>query len=246
VLILALDTTTRAGSVALVRDGVVCSERQGDPARTHGQRLPGDVMAILDAAALKITDIELFAVAVGPGSFTGLRVGIATIQGLATACGRNVVPVSALDGLARTVGHRMRGERLVATWMDGQRGEVFAALYDADGRTVLEEHSAETPSATLARWRDRRTLDSVSFVGDGAVRYADAIHGVLGPAADILPASSLAGVLGLIAAENPARAVSPHAVVPLYIRRPDAELARVRRLAAGTAPIRPEIPHGID
>lgn len=203
-------------------------------------------MAILDAAALKIADVKLFAVAVGPGSFTGLRVGIATVQGLATACGRNVVPISALEALARTVGHEMRSERLVATWMDGQRGEVFAALYDADGRTVREEHSAESPSATLARWRERRALDSVCFVGDGAVRYAGVIHGVLGPAAEILPASSLAGVIGLIAAENSARAVSPHAVVPLYIRRPDAELARSRRPAAGAPPIRPEIPHGVD
>lgn len=235
-LILALDTTTRAGSVALVRDGVVCSERQGDPARTHGQRLPGDVMAILDAAALKIDDVELFAVASGPGSFTGLRIGIATVQGLATAHGRNVVPVSALDALARTVGQVMADERLVATWMDAQRGEVFAALYEADGRTALEEASADTPTATLARWHETRVLDSILFVGDGAVRYADVIHGVIDPATDILPAPSLAGAIGLIAAENPVRAVPPHGVVPLYIRRPDAELARARRLATGAAP----------
>jgi len=236
VLILALDTTMRAGSVALVRDGVVRCERQGDPARTHGQRLPGDVMAIFDMAALKIGDVDLFAVAAGPGSFTGIRIGIATVQGLATAYGRNVVPVSALEALARAVGHVMRGERQVATWMDAQRGEVFAALYEADGRTVLEEPSSETPSATLGRWRETPGLDSVLFVGDGAVRYADVIRGVIGPAADILPPPSLAGTIGLIAAENPARAVSPHGLVPLYIRRPDAELARARRLATGAAP----------
>jgi tRNA threonylcarbamoyladenosine biosynthesis protein TsaB len=233
VLILALDTTTRAGSVAIVRDGVVCSERQGDPARTHGQRLPGDVTAILDAAALRIDDVDLFAVAAGPGSFTGLRIGIATVQGLATAYGRNVVPVSALEALARAAGHVTPGERLIATWMDAQRGEVFAALYEAGGRTALEAPSADTPAATLGRWRETRALDSVLFVGDGAVRYADVLNGVIGAAVDILPAPSLAGAIGAIAAENPARAVSPHGVVPLYIRRPDAELARARRLANG-------------
>ncbi|MCA1649899.1 MAG: tRNA (adenosine(37)-N6)-threonylcarbamoyltransferase complex dimerization subunit type 1 TsaB, partial [Acidobacteria bacterium] len=169
----------------------------------------------------------------GPGSFTGIRIGIATVQGLATAYGRHVVPVSALEALARAIGHRTPEARFVATWMDAQRGEVFAALYEADGRTVLEAPSVETPSATLGRWRDTRALESVSFVGDGAVRYADVLHGVIGPAVNILPAPSLAGIIGVLAAENPARAIAPHGVAPLYIRRPDAELARARRLATG-------------
>src|SRR4051812_17699354 len=101
-IILALDTTTRAGSTAVLRNDVVLAERTGDPALTHGERLPRELIRVLDAAAIRIDDVELFAVAAGPGSFTGLRVGIATMQGLAMARARRIVPVSTLDALARS------------------------------------------------------------------------------------------------------------------------------------------------
>src|SRR4051812_37344406 len=95
--VLALDTTTRAGSVALVEDDRVVAERAGDPARSQGQRLPGD-LADLGAPW---TAIDVFAVASGPGSFTGLRIGIATMQGLALVTGGRLVGVSALEALAQ-------------------------------------------------------------------------------------------------------------------------------------------------
>ena len=99
-LILALDTTSRAGSVALARDAGVLDQQRGDPSRTHGERLPGDIGDLLERHGLTVADVDLYAVAAGPGSFTGLRVGIATIQGLALAHARPVVPVSALVALA--------------------------------------------------------------------------------------------------------------------------------------------------
>src|SRR2546428_12424490 len=94
--VLALDTTTRAGSVAIVNDGDVLVERLGDPERSHAERLPTDILIALDASGLAMSDIDIFAVSAGPGSFTGLRIGIATIQGLAFVNRRRVVPVSAL------------------------------------------------------------------------------------------------------------------------------------------------------
>ena len=81
-ILLALDTTTAAGSVALWRDGLI-EERAGDPARSHAERLPADLVALLSAHGLAPRDVERYAVAAGPGSFTGIRIGIATIQGLA-------------------------------------------------------------------------------------------------------------------------------------------------------------------
>ena len=85
-------------------------------------------MRVLDEAGRTLDAVDLLAVITGPGSFTGLRVGIATVQGLAMATGRMIVPVSTLDALARPPGRNA----LVGAWMDAQRGEVFAALYDAD------------------------------------------------------------------------------------------------------------------
>src|SRR5688572_32262035 len=98
-VILSLDTTTKTSSCAVVRDGIVVLEQPGDPAQPHGSRLPGDLMALLAASGLTIRDIDAFAVATGPGSFTGLRIGIATMQGLAFATGKPLAGVSAFDAL---------------------------------------------------------------------------------------------------------------------------------------------------
>jgi tRNA threonylcarbamoyladenosine biosynthesis protein TsaB len=228
VLVLALDTTTRAGSAALVRDGVVLAEHTGDPAITHGQRLPRDLMRLLDEAGVQLADVGVFAVAAGPGSFTGLRVGIATVQGLAMAAGRRVVPVPTLEALARA---GRNGANRVAPWMDAQRGEVFAAVYDADGASVDVEASSETPERTLDRWSSQISGEPLRFVGDGAVRYREIILRRTSAADIVDPLPPLAGFIGLIAGQSPRRAVLPHAVVPIYVRRSDAELARVRRNA---------------
>jgi tRNA threonylcarbamoyladenosine biosynthesis protein TsaB len=229
VLVLALDTTTRSGSVAVVRDGAVLAELVGDGARTHGERLPADVMAALDIGRVSLDAVDLLAVAAGPGSFTGLRVGIAAMQGLAMALDRRIVPVSALDALAAAAAEAPRAD-LVAAWMDAQRGEVFASLYDATGTHIIESPSSLAPSATLEAWPlSDGSARSVRFIGDGATRYEAVIRHHLGPAAEIRNTPPLAGVIGRLAAAFPERAVLPHAVVPIYVRRSDAELARARR-----------------
>ena len=228
VLVLALDTTTRAGSVAVVQDGAVLGELVGDPTRTHGARLPVDLMRVLQAAGIPVAAVDLLAVAAGPGSFTGLRVGIAALQGLAMATGNRIVPVSALDALALA---GKGGHVPVAAWMDAQRGEVFAALYDAEGVHPIAEPTALHPKATLEAWMRIGITGPIRFVGDGAVRYADVITAHMGDAAEITAPPPLAPIIGRIAAGAPERAVLPHAVVPIYIRRPDAELARAKSRA---------------
>jgi tRNA threonylcarbamoyladenosine biosynthesis protein TsaB len=229
-IILSLDPTTRAGSVAALRDTDVLAELTGDPERTHGERLPEDLMRVLRAASLRIEEVELFAVAAGPGSFTGLRVGIATAQGLAMARARRVVAVSALEALARAAADQGAP---IAAWMDAQRGEVFSELYTTDARTTIGAAESVLPGTLLDRWRHGVDGATPVFVGDGAVRYRTDITAALGEATRILHPPPLAGLIGHIAASHPERAVLPHAVVPIYIRRPDAELARTRRAAGG-------------
>jgi tRNA threonylcarbamoyladenosine biosynthesis protein TsaB len=226
-LIFSLDTTTRAGSAAVLRGDDILYEAPGDPAVTHGQRLPGEIDRALAAARVTIRAIDLFAIAAGPGSFTGLRVGIATVQGLAMAAGRRVVPVSVLDALAWA---GVDGPWAVGAWVDAQRGQVFAALYDPGGRRVLAGPTSLTPAATMEAWAPLADLRTVRFIGDGAVKYAPEITARVG-AATILHPPSLAGVIGRIAAADPSRALLPHAIVPIYVRRSDAELARARQEA---------------
>ena len=238
-LVIALDTTTRPGSEALVLDGAVIGVQAGDPTRPHAERLPGDLLALLAANGRSLADVDVFAVASGPGSFTGLRIGIAAMQGLAFAGGRPVVGVSALDALAATA-HAFENPRtrFVAPWMNAQRGEVFASLFrcapSVEGRSVLElvdDPLVDGPREVVARWR-KRGVTGALFIGDGALQYrewlADApelVDAVLDPVPALAPAIAMLALARIRAGE-----VSlPHALVPLYVRRPDAEIARDRR-----------------
>lgn len=228
-LILALDTTTRAGSVALVRGGTVLLEQSGDPSVTHGERLPAGLIEICRAAAIDIADVALLAVAAGPGSFTGLRIGIATMQGLAMARGIRIVPVPTLEAIA--VAAPGRPPR-VAAWMDAQRGEVFAQVFEraADGESMQPVTEAISATPALALERDSAALEGAAFEGDGAVRYREAVVAVRGGAVRVAAGvPHLAAAVGLIASRAPGRAVLPHAVMPVYVRKPDAEVARDRR-----------------
>jgi tRNA threonylcarbamoyladenosine biosynthesis protein TsaB len=228
VIILALDTTTRAGSIAVLHDATIRVERVGDASLTHGQRLPSELAAALAEATVRIEDVDLLAVAAGPGSFTGLRVGIATIQGIAMGQRKRVVPVSALEALARAA---VNADRPIGAWMDAQRKEVFAALYGADARDELTPPVSASPEVALKAWSDTVDLTRVVFVGDGATHHEQTLRREIGRDVSILTPPPLAGLIGQIAAESPGRAVLPHAIVPIYVRRSDAELARARRAA---------------
>jgi tRNA threonylcarbamoyladenosine biosynthesis protein TsaB len=225
--ILALDTTSRAGSLAVAHEGTILSRGSGDPARTHGERLPEDIMRALDEAGIGVDALTRLAVAAGPGSFTGLRVGIAAIQGLAVARQLPVVPVPTLEAIARAVASAGR-QSLVAAWMDGQRGEVFAALYESGGVREVHPAMAAKPEKVLDAWR-LPAHSPILFAGDGAIRYRAIVEARLRSDATIVEPPPLAPTIAQIACAEPDRAVPPHEIVPVYVRRPDAELARAQR-----------------
>jgi tRNA threonylcarbamoyladenosine biosynthesis protein TsaB len=251
--VLALDTTTRAGSVALVDENVIVEERPGDLSRTYAQRLPAEGLAVLETHGVSVSAIDVFAVAAGPGSFTGLRIGLATIQGFAFVTGRPIVGISALEALAQVASRELAAGALVAAWMDAQRREVFSALYRVasaglfdPGRLIeLESAAVGDPECTLERWRDRlgpSTADApdstaslggrpVVFVGDGAVLYKGLVCGRGGGSPRVMAPPLLAAAVGCMAVARArlGEAVDPGDVHPLYVRRPDAEIDRERR-----------------
>jgi tRNA threonylcarbamoyladenosine biosynthesis protein TsaB len=238
-LILALDTTTRTGSAALLRDEELLLEEGSDPDRPPAARLPADLMGLLARTDVSLDDIDVFAVATGPGSFTGLRIGIATMQGLAFAKGRPLVGISALDALA-SVAAAHAGEMgvkasAIVTWVDAWRGEVYAAVH---GATADVQQPIVAAPATLlddyeVRFGDRLSTEGLIFIGDGADTYRRLLRDRLGPAA-ILSHPTVPLLAAAVARLGRAMALRrdlppPHAIRPLYVRRPDAELARNRR-----------------
>ncbi len=233
-LVLALDTTTRRGSAAVTRDGVLLGTSEGDEAITHAQRLPGDLVRLLSGHALRFTDIDLFAVAAGPGSFTGLRIGIATQQGLALAHNRSLVGVSALDAINAAVRSLdphpspLTPVSEVAVWMDAQRGQVFSASYCGDH--AREGAVVEKPEAVLAGWLARQASYPPVFAGDGALAYRTLIAEACPDAWIVDPVPPLAPAIARLAEDwmREHGPVEPDAIRPIYVRRPDVELARER------------------
>jgi len=230
--VLALDTTGRAGSVALVDDGRIVREHEGDASRTHGERLPGELAAL----GAPFDSVDVFAVASGPGSFTGLRIGIATMQGLALVNRRPIGPISALEAHAQLASRSAGAGALVACWIDAQRGEVFSALYRVaeaplftpERLVELEAPSVADPQRTLADWA-AYPVRSAIFTGDGAARYESALPRT-GELVRLAAPMPIAGAIGCMAAVRAARGlvVPPESVAALYVRRPDAELHRDR------------------
>jgi len=238
-LILALDTTTRRATCAVARDGVVIREDACDPSKQIAVQLPRALQELLYLADCSLHEVDAFAVATGPGSFTGLRIGIATMQGLAFAEQKPLIGVSALTALSAAAAPAFLGSR-IAIWVDAWRGDVYAALYE-DGRESGEPVVAK-PADLLdalaprqeAPGTDREpavlAANDILFIGDGAETYRELILARLGHTARIAdPASPLlAGIIARLATieyRNGHRP-PPHAIRPLYVRRPDAELAQ--------------------
>lgn len=242
-VVLALDTTSRQGSSAVAVDGRVVLEIASDASLPQAARVPGELQALLTRAGLTLRDVDAFAVAVGPGSFTGLRVGIATMQGLAFDAEKPLVGVSALDALAMIAseegarvagpeGPALHGEGpalRTATWIDAWRGEVYAALYD--GTTPIEDVTVERPQDIFVRWSRGLTY---RFIGDGVASHVALIRETLGDQAQLAATltPSLAGAIARHATMSLASGHRPAAdeIRPLYVRRPDAEIARDARV----------------
>jgi tRNA threonylcarbamoyladenosine biosynthesis protein TsaB len=234
--VIALDTTTRAGSVALVEDDRVIDERAGDASRTHAERLPAEILALADAHHLALSNVDLYAVASGPGSFTGLRIGIATVQGLAFVHRRRIVGIAALEALAQAASAGVPAGTVVAAWMDAHRRDVFAAAYRvhaaapfaADRLAEVDGPTVGDPAATLARWIDDLGVRPDLFVGDGATLYEAEIRRTIA-AACVVAHPLLAGTIGRLAIARASEGLEPSALRPLYVRKTDAEIARDKK-----------------
>ncbi|MER5470500.1 tRNA (adenosine(37)-N6)-threonylcarbamoyltransferase complex dimerization subunit type 1 TsaB [Streptomyces sp. NPDC002685] len=208
-LLLALDTATPAVTVAL-HDGtsVIASSSQVD-ARRHGELLLPAVDRVLTEAGLKLDAVTGIVVGVGPGPYTGLRVGLMTADTFGLALGVPVHGLCTLDGLAYAAD--IEGPFVVAT--DARRKEVYWARY-ADPRTRVSEPAVDRP-AEIAD-----TVAGLPAVGAGALLYPDTFPDARAP--EYVSAAALAS----LAAEKLAAGEEPEPPRPLYLRRPDAQVPK--------------------
>jgi tRNA threonylcarbamoyladenosine biosynthesis protein TsaB len=234
--VIGFDAATPDVAVAATRDAEVLVERSIPPLEggrpRHAAALLPEIEKVADAAG-GWEEIAVIAVGIGPGSFTGLRIGIATARALAQALAKPIAPVGTLDALARGIGeHPVAAGRPRLAVSDARRGQAFAALYGADGERALGPF-VDAPSELGARLP--RLPEPPLAGGDGAVRFRADLEAA---GAEVLPEEDpvhrLAARHLCFLAEG-SGLVGPEEIRPIYLRPPDAELwlQRDRRRGSG-------------
>jgi tRNA threonylcarbamoyladenosine biosynthesis protein TsaB len=246
-VVLAVDTATPRCSVALGDEHGVRASSSVDRDRRHVEALVPAIDAACRAAGVTLEDLDALAVDVGPGLFTGMRVGIATVQGLALALGLPVHPLCSLDVLAHPLRH---ASRPVAAVVDARRGEVFWALYQpavqlspavcTTPTALAEGMAASTPAGPTpsgahdptvlmeAGTKGSTSLDlgalpgSWLAVGDGAVRYRAELEAAGAEVVMAMPSAEAALELALVAIAAKQPGLDPAEVAARYLRVPDA------------------------
>ncbi len=176
--ILTIETSTPLEEVALVEDGVVLASGMVEAGRGRGDALMGAISSVLLPVGGDVARLDAIGVSIGPGRFTGLRVGLATAKGLAVAFGTRLVPVPTLEALALSAG---RPGELVCTMLDARRGEVYGALFRiAQGATRLLDDAATDPARLLTDVLEVSAGARVVLAGTGVDVYGDVIRKAAG------------------------------------------------------------------
>jgi len=219
VRVLAVDTTTPRGSAAVAGPQGILAEARVTTADGHSRWLLPAVSALLQGLGLDARDVDAFAVTIGPGSFTGLRVGLGSIQGLAMAAGRPCVGLSTLDVLAAAAAGS--APTIVAV-LDAFRGEVYSGVYDGEGR--LRGDRRVGPLTRVLEGLPSGT----AFVGEVDAPSREAIRSGVPGAVFPLTAVFLAGPLAVRALRmaEAGETVPPSALRPLYLRSADIRAPR--------------------
>ena len=224
-LTLAFDTSQKTISVALLDGDSVAYEVTSDSGRNHSELLLPAVEQACSCSGAHIKEIDLFACTLGPGSFTGLRIGVGTLKGFMMATGRPAAGISSLQALAMNARHC---GNVIAAMMDAGRGQVYLAYFRSDSRGGLHPLGPETAAAPQIV--SQCPYEEVVYVGDGAVKYAKLISS-FSKHNRILPADSRfirASAVGILAREKQREhnLLDVQDALPVYLRSADALPAR--------------------
>jgi tRNA threonylcarbamoyladenosine biosynthesis protein TsaB len=168
--ILAIDTATNSGGAALSRNGEVIASLMVKAPLQYAEKILDLVDFLLDQHKLTLEDMDCFAVSIGPGSFTGLRIGMATVKGFCQGLNKPVVGISTLEALAYRF---CWAHSRVAPVIDARRGQIYGAVFSCNGSQIELEQKEQVSSP--AQWVKEITGQSCLFVGDGAQLYKETI-----------------------------------------------------------------------
>lgn len=224
--ILAIETSTLTASVALVRDGqIVLAKESG--ANTHSETLLALVDECLQAGKLTLAELATIAVGAGPGSFTGLRIGMATVKGLCFATSVSLTPVSSLAALAHGCLPFCDESSIIAGVLDARRKEIFVGLFAREGSKLVSLGNEQVLApADLTELLGRKLTDEqrsrLVLCGDGASKYAEVLQG-LGRFVSEGPQTPTAAAVAMLAYDLPPVDALASAK-PTYVRLPEAEI----------------------
>jgi len=234
--VLAIDTATGTCSVALADGDRVMGETFLQGQKNHSEKLISLIDWLFESSSMSPADLDIVAVSSGPGSFTGLRVGISTAQGIAFSLGKDLVGVSTLEVLARQA---CRVGGYLCPMIDARKQQVYTCLYQCSCGGGLEK-IVEEKVTEIERWLEDLPGPAI-FTGSGACRWRESIEGaksqhiVLPEFLSVPRASTLAVIAGERYLHN--RRNELEEIVPVYIRPPDAE-ALAHKKKGGFNPIR--------
>jgi len=230
-IVLGIETSTKTGSVAVVTEDGVIAQYSLNIEVTHSERLMTTVDRVLKDTGMVISQVDGFAVANGPGSFTGLRIGLSTVKGLVLATGKPVAAVPTLKALAWNIPYSAFP---VCPLLDARKNEVYASLYIYDGPALVQV----MPERVIALNRLAEQISGKTvFTGEAAYLFQTEIIKIFGssalfaPRSAALPSAAAVAEIGLDMIKKGAQS-DPDALTPLYIRRPEAELAWEKRQTA--------------
>ncbi|NNG01684.1 MAG: tRNA (adenosine(37)-N6)-threonylcarbamoyltransferase complex dimerization subunit type 1 TsaB [Desulfobacteraceae bacterium] len=223
-ILLALDSATESCSVAVLEDENLLTELTDISGQTHSKHLMVLVETALRMTNLSIQDMDVLAVTRGPGSFTGLRIGLSAAKGLAAATRKQIIPVSCLEALAWQSGF---SDRLIYSVIDARRNEVYAAGYRWSDDVLIKEQPEHVCDVAEAIQAIREPCD---FIGNGAVKYQQEITALLGSSAHFAPGfnnmvrAATVGFLGFRQWKKDKRVTRLEELSPQYLRKSDAQL----------------------
>lgn len=227
--ILAIDTSTSTASAAIVINQKVVAESTFCTDRTLSARLIPEIERLMLLSGYDIAAIDLYAASIGPGSFTGVRGGVATVQGLALASGKPCIGYSSLALLAMNF---FLSTYPVCPLLDARKSEVYAGLYDCSNPIPVPiVNDCVMPPSDLLELIRTTTDQPVIFAGEGALRYRETIAGSFRERAIIAPfqlhnSRASNGALLALEAYRRGQSVTPPMLLPVYLRVSDAEINR--------------------